>query len=216
MVVNGKQQCGLYVPKDYAAYNGIKTIINCVLDIRNNKCTLFKINWMDTSFENMISFNLFGKTLLSLDPECKFCYTADCKINVRRKEDNKFVIVNIEIKTDECVAPAYTKRIVISGKNIDIEKINSEEGVELDFNMLAPDYNPITAYYYDKMNNTFKEVTVEENIEAKNTLMIDIDDMTLDLIKNLDPKGRDILNRKLSTKINDTVLEVYEMGKLLN
>lgn len=228
MKVDGKSYNMLSWEEEYCRYYNIGIIVYCNVNLREEVGTLIKIRWIDETENvfgenlniNMISRFIREKILLAVTedygsshtkyPNYNY-YAADLKANIK-KQDTNIIIENITINTHNCVRPDNTMKLHLSGSNILPNEILKEKSIEgssnIFYEFVAPLSVPITEYYYNEDNNEFIKFDHNTNTKERTTLMVDLDPLTLELIQKMDPKGRKLLNMRLSNVISEVIEEI--------
>lgn len=225
MEVDGIKHFGLSWEEEYCRYYDIGIIVYCNVNLRQEEATLINIKWVDES-ENIftedssnyttLSRYVNEKILLAVTGEYTYSkypnytyYKASAVINIK-KEEGKIIIKDIEISTDECVKPDKTMTLHLHGYDIVPNELikNEEDSSVLTYQFEAPKSVPITEYYYNEESNEFEKFNPATNTKEKTTLMVDLDPLTLELIQNMDPKGRKLLNMRLSNMVSEVIEEV--------
>ena len=227
MEVDGKQYHLLGWEEEYCRYYDIDIVVYCNVSLRKDDATLIKIRWIDESEDvfaenedniKILSRYISGKVLLAVTDDYGFkksptynYYTADIDLTIKRKEDEeKLIIEKLKISTNGCVRPDKTMKLHISGYNILPDELIEDESSSstVSYQFEAPKSAPIKEYYYDEEVNEFIRFNHDTNTKEKTTLMVDIDPLTLELLQTMDPKGKKLLNIRLSNMVSEVIEEV--------
>ena len=227
MEVDGKQYHLLGWEEEYCRYYDIDIVVYCNVSLRKDDATLIKIRWIDESKDvfaenedniKILSRYISGKVLLAVTDDYGFkksptynYYTADIDLTIKRKEDEeKLIIEKLKISTNGCVRPDKTMKLHISGYNILPDELIEDESSSstVSYQFEAPKSAPIKEYYYDEEVNEFIRFNHDTNTKEKTTLMVDIDPLTLELLQTMDPKGKKLLNIRLSNMVSEVIEEV--------
>lgn len=223
MEVDGVKSFQLGWEEEYCKYYDIDIIVYCNLNLRKERkeANLIKIRWIDESEdpfteEGRLSLYKNGKILLAITDEYNYSkypnytyYSANMELSISREED-KLIIKKLIIDTNKCIKPENTMTLHLSGYNIipDILVEDESQSSILNYQFMAPKSVPITEYYYNEEVNEFTKFDPRINTKEKTTLMVDIDPLTLELIQKMDPKGRKLLNMRLSNMVSEVIEEV--------